>query len=153
MRFKCVRSVYAYILLARGHPLVTDTASAAGVKELYLIDLDGAEDVTELSDDMATHSAKKTLFLKMVTALNVHGMYDLDIPSRMERATLSRKMIINAVHHAHPVRRPIFSQRSLVCTSRLATQRAAWRLIPTASIFSPSTTAICRDLCSNGPAS
>jgi len=78
-------------------PLISDTASAAGVKELFLIDLDGAQDVTDLSGDLSSYAVKKTLFLNMVDVLNAHGIDSLDIPSKMEGVAFGQDVVINGV--------------------------------------------------------
>ncbi|MER2602712.1 MAG: esterase-like activity of phytase family protein, partial [Candidatus Competibacter phosphatis] len=41
-------------------PLLTDKASAAKVKKLYLIDLDGAQDMTSLSGNLSSYAVAKT---------------------------------------------------------------------------------------------
>lgn len=86
-------------------PLLTDTASAAEVKKLFLIDLDGAEDVTSLSGDLSAYAVSKTLFLDIVTTL-CGGSSDTDstttdcrkyIPSKIEGIAFGQDVVINGV--------------------------------------------------------
>jgi len=86
-------------------PLLTDTASAAEVKKLFLIDLDGAEDVTSLSGDLSDYAVSKTLFLDIVTTL-CGGSSDADsattdcrkyIPSKIEGIAFGQDVVINGV--------------------------------------------------------
>jgi hypothetical protein len=65
-------------------PLLTDTASAAQFKELFLIDLDGAQDVTGKSGDLSSYAVPKTLFLDIVAALTDAGIDARLIPSKIE---------------------------------------------------------------------
>jgi len=92
-------------------PLPTDTASAAEVKQLYLIDLDGATDVTSLpkidlsDDDQSKYAVPKTLFLDIVTAV-CGGSSDTDptttdcrkyIPSKIEGIAFGEDVVIDGV--------------------------------------------------------
>ncbi|HVU24375.1 MAG TPA: esterase-like activity of phytase family protein [Opitutus sp.] len=65
-------------------PQLTDTASAAVVKELFLIDLDGATDVTEMAGDLSDYAVTKTLFLDIVGKLTGAGINAFLIPSKIE---------------------------------------------------------------------
>ena len=65
-------------------PLLTDVASAAEVKKLYLIDLDGAQDVTDKTGDLSDYAVPKTLFLDIVAKLTGAGMDPHMIPSKIE---------------------------------------------------------------------
>jgi hypothetical protein len=76
-------------------PLLTDTASAAQVKELFLIDLDGAQDVTGLSGDLSGYAVGKTLFLDVVGKLNDAGIDSHLIPSKMEGVAFGQDVVIN----------------------------------------------------------
>ena len=78
-------------------PLLTDTASAAKVKKLYLIDLDGAEDVTALSGDLSSHAVSKTPFLDIVSTLNAAGIDSYFIPSKVEGVAFGQDVVINGV--------------------------------------------------------
>jgi hypothetical protein len=78
-------------------PLLTDTASAAKVKKLYLIDLDGAQDVTPLSGDLSSYAVSKTLFLDIVSKLNTAGIDSHLIPSKLEGVTFGQDVVIDGV--------------------------------------------------------
>ena len=86
-------------------PLLTDTASAAEVKKLFLIDLDGAQDVTSLSGDLSAYAVPKKLFLDIVTTL-CGGTSDTDstttncrkyIPSKIEGIAFGPDVVIDGV--------------------------------------------------------
>jgi hypothetical protein len=76
-------------------PLPTDTASAAEVKELFLIDLDGAQDVTALSGDLSSYAVPKKLFVDLVAKLNAAGIDSYLIPSKIEGLAFGQDVIIN----------------------------------------------------------
>ena len=76
-------------------PLPTDTASAAEVKELFLIDLDGARDVTALSGDLSSYAVPKTLFVDLVGKLNAAGIDSYLIPSKIEGLAFGQDVVIN----------------------------------------------------------
>ena len=76
-------------------PLSTDTASAAEVKELFLIDLDGAQDVTALSGDLSSYAVPKTLFVDLVGKLNAAGIDSYLIPSKIEGLAFGQDVVIN----------------------------------------------------------
>jgi len=76
-------------------PLLADTASAAGVKKLFLIDLNGAQDVTALSGDLSSYAVGKTPFLDIVAKLNAAGIDSLDIPSKIEGLAFGQDVVIN----------------------------------------------------------
>jgi hypothetical protein len=68
-------------------PLLTDTASAAGVKKLFLIDLAGAADVSAIAGpnaDLSPYAVGKTLFLDIVAKLTAAGINAHLIPSKIE---------------------------------------------------------------------
>lgn len=68
-------------------PLLTDTASAAAVKKLYLIDLAGATDIKNMNTagaDLSAYAVGKTEFLDIVAALNGAGIDSHLIPSKIE---------------------------------------------------------------------
>ena len=65
-------------------PLLTDTASAAKFKELFLIDLNGAQDIAGKSGDLSSYAVPKTLFLDVVKALTGAGIDARLIPSKIE---------------------------------------------------------------------
>jgi len=80
-------------------PLMTDTASPAEVKKLYLIDLNGAQDVTNMSGDLTAYAVTKTPtpFLDMVSKLNAAGISSYLIPSKLEGVAFGQDVVINGV--------------------------------------------------------
>jgi hypothetical protein len=74
-------------------PLLTDIASAAKVKELFLIDLDGAQDITGKSGDLTSYAVAKTLFLDIVAALKGAGIDPLFIPSKIEGIAFGQDIV------------------------------------------------------------
>jgi hypothetical protein len=78
-------------------PLLTDTASAAEVKELFVIDLDGAQDVTAMSGDLSAYAVPKTLFLDIVAKLNAAGIKSYLIPSKLEGVAFGQDVVMNGV--------------------------------------------------------
>jgi hypothetical protein len=81
-------------------PLLTDTASAALVKKLYLIDLTGAVDVTAIEGpnaDLSAFAVSKTPFLDIVAKLNAAGIDSHLIPSKIEGITFGQDVVIDGV--------------------------------------------------------
>src|SRR5262249_464820 len=80
-------------------PLLTDTAPAATVKKLYLIDLTGATDV---SDVFALPSAQvtpvsKVLFLDIVSKLTAARIDAHLIPAKLEGVAFGQDVVIGSV--------------------------------------------------------
>ena len=112
-------------------PLLTDTASAAKIKKLYLIDLNGATEVTHV---FALPSPRvvpvgKTPFLDIVSKLTAAGIDAHLIPSKLEGIAFGQDVIIgNAIKHtlyvandndflatvADPLKLPADTTRSLI---------------------------------------
>lgn len=80
-------------------PLLTDTASAAEVKKLFLIDLAGAADVTNTSGDLSAYAVPKTLFLDMVSLMSAAGIDPLYIPSKIEGVAFGPDVQIGGLDH------------------------------------------------------
>jgi len=111
-------------------PLLTDTASAALVKQLFLIDLAGATDVTTVaSADLKNYYVPKTLFLDIVAELQSKGFNPYFIPSKIEGIAFGRGVLLDgAKQHtlyvandndflamiADPLKLPSDSSRSMV---------------------------------------
>jgi hypothetical protein len=77
-------------------PLLTDTASAALVKQLFLIDLAGATDVTTVaSADLKNYYVPKTLFLDIVAELQSKGFNPYFIPSKIEGIAFGQDVLLN----------------------------------------------------------
>lgn len=71
-------------------PLQSDTASAATVKQLFRVDLTGAQDVTGLSGDLSGKAVSKTLFADVVQMLTAAGVDPKLIPSKLEGVTFGQ---------------------------------------------------------------
>lgn len=81
-------------------PLLTDVASAATIKKLYLIDLAGATDVTAIAGpnaDLSTYAVSKTLFLDVVAKLTGAGINSYLIPSKIEGVAFGQDVTIAGV--------------------------------------------------------
>jgi hypothetical protein len=80
-------------------PLLTDTASAATVKKIYLIDINGAQDVADLSGDLSAYAVSKntTPFLDVVNKLAAAGINSYLIPSKIEGLAFGQDVVINGV--------------------------------------------------------
>lgn len=78
-------------------PLPTDTASAAEVKKLFLIDLDGAVDVTDQSGDLSAFAVPKTEFMDLVAKLNAAGFDSRLIPSKIEGLAFGQDVVVDGV--------------------------------------------------------
>ena len=78
-------------------PLLTDTASAARVKKLYLIDLSGATDVSGMSGDLSEFQVTKNPvpFLDIVQKLNTAGIDSYLIPSKIEGIAFGQDVVID----------------------------------------------------------
>src|SRR5262249_1777543 len=80
-------------------PLLTDTASAAKVKKLYLIDLAGAKEIpANVSGDLSGYAVTKstTPFLDVVAKLAPH-VNPLFIPSKIEGIAFGQDVMIDGV--------------------------------------------------------
>src|SRR5213075_2202819 len=83
-------------------PLLTDTASAAKVKKLYLIDLNGATDVTQVFSLPSPEVVlvAKTPFLDIVSKLTAAGIDAKLIPAKLEGVDFGQDVIIgNEIRH------------------------------------------------------
>src|SRR5262249_38230228 len=81
-------------------PLLTDTATAAVVKKLYLIDLNGAVDVTGKSgDDIKPFAVTKTTpaWLDVVAQVTGAGINAKLIPSKLEGIAFGQDIMIGGV--------------------------------------------------------
>jgi hypothetical protein len=76
-------------------PLLTDTASPAEVKKLFLIDLAGAQDVTDIAGDLSAYAVAKTEFLNIVAKINAAGINSYLIPSKIEGIAFGQDVVIN----------------------------------------------------------
>jgi hypothetical protein len=79
-------------------PLLTDTASAATIKKLYLIDLNGAQDISNVAGgDLSAYAVAKTEFLDIVGKLTAAGMDPYYIPSKIEGIAFGQDVTIDGV--------------------------------------------------------
>jgi hypothetical protein len=81
-------------------PALTDAASPAAVKQLFLIDLAGARDITDISGpnaDLTPYAVQKTLFLDVVKRLNAAGIDGRLIPSKIEGIAFGQDVVMNGV--------------------------------------------------------
>lgn len=71
--------------------------STASFKQLFVIDLAGAQDVSNLigAAALAGKAAPKTLFLDMVGTLAAHGIAKTDIPAKIEGVTFGPDVDVN----------------------------------------------------------
>jgi len=79
-------------------PLLTDVASAADVKELFLIDLAGAVDVSNITGpkaDLSAYAVPKTLFLDIVAKLTAAGINGFLIPSKIEGVCFGQDVVVD----------------------------------------------------------
>jgi hypothetical protein len=81
-------------------PSLTDAASKAVVKKLFLIDIAGATDVTAIATpgaDLSVYAVSKTLFLDIVAKLNAAGISSYLIPSKIEGVAFGPDVEIGGV--------------------------------------------------------
>lgn len=81
-------------------PSLTDVASAAVTKKIFLIDLAGAADVSAIAGpnaDLSAYAVSKTLFLDLVAKLNAAGIDSRLVPSKIEGIAFGPDVEINSV--------------------------------------------------------
>lgn len=81
-------------------PLLTDVASPAGVKKLFMIDLAGASDVTAIvgpNADLSPYAVGKTLFFDVVAKLTAAGISSYLIPSKIEGVAFGDDVTVDGV--------------------------------------------------------
>ena len=73
--------------------------STAVIKQLYMVDLTGAQDVTGLSGQAAllAKAVNKTLFLDIKSALNAAGIVDTKIPAKLEGLAFGQDVVVGGV--------------------------------------------------------
>jgi hypothetical protein len=74
-----------------------DTPSAAKIKKLYLVDLNGAQEVTSMSGDLSGYAVSKAPFLDLVSKLNAADIDSYFIPSKIEGVAFGQDVVINGV--------------------------------------------------------
>jgi hypothetical protein len=71
--------------------------STAAVKQLFRIDLTGAQDVSGISGDLSAKAVGKTLVLDVVAALNAKGIASSQIPAKLEGLAFGDDVVIDGV--------------------------------------------------------
>jgi Esterase-like activity of phytase/PEP-CTERM motif len=72
--------------------------SAAAIKQLFEIDLNGAMDITNLAGNAAKNAAVgKTLVLDIRAVLNANGFSDTQIPAKIEGLAFGQDVLLNGV--------------------------------------------------------
>jgi hypothetical protein len=72
--------------------------SDAAVKKVFKIDLNGAQDITNLSGDLSSKAVSKTLTLDIKAALVAAGIAAKDIPAKIEGMTFGADVLFNNVN-------------------------------------------------------
>ena len=95
------------LVAVNGHQLLVDErdghglgdGSAAAFKRLFVIDLQGAQDVSALSGEaaLAPKAVAKTLFLDVATALGASGLQPQDVPAKLEGLAFGPDVTLNGV--------------------------------------------------------
>jgi hypothetical protein len=83
-------------------PLPNDTATAARIKKLYLIELNGATDVAEVFSlpSVGVAPVGKRLFLDVVSQLSAAGIDKRLIPSKLEGVAFGQDVVMdNVIKH------------------------------------------------------
>jgi Esterase-like activity of phytase len=92
------------ILAVNDHQFLVDERDGKGlgdgsnakVKQIFLIDLQGATDVSGITGEanLAPHAVPKTLFLDVVAALGAHGITTNKIPAKIEGLAFGQDVVI-----------------------------------------------------------
>lgn len=69
----------------------------ASVKQIFKIDLDGAQDVAALSGDLAAKAVAKSLVLDVVAVLGANGIAPAQIPAKIEGLAFGADVVDNGV--------------------------------------------------------
>ncbi|MGZ3237276.1 MAG: FxDxF family PEP-CTERM protein [Burkholderiaceae bacterium] len=71
--------------------------TTAVAKQLFKIDITGAQDVTALSGDLSTKAISKTLFLDIVAKLGANGITATQVPAKLEGLAFGQDVVVNGV--------------------------------------------------------
>ncbi|MDB5814982.1 MAG: sorting protein [Rhodocyclales bacterium] len=71
--------------------------STAVAKQLFKIDLTGAQDVTSLSGDLSLKAVPKVLFADLVALMNAKGIASSQIPSKIEGLAFGDDLIVDGL--------------------------------------------------------
>jgi hypothetical protein len=93
------------IVALNDHQFLVDERDGAGlgdgtsaiVKQIYLIDLNGAQDVTAMSGDLSSKAVSKTLFVDLVQMLKTNGVAASDIPAKIEGIAFGEDITVDGV--------------------------------------------------------
>lgn len=88
-------NAHEFLVLERDGKGLGD-GSVAVVKQVYKVDLQGAEDVSQLSgaDALLAKAPAKTLFLDIRAALNAAGFTDAQIPAKLESLAFGEDVVV-----------------------------------------------------------
>ena len=89
---------HQFLVLERDGKGLGDTSTAV-IKQLYMVDLSGAQDVTGLTGQAAllAKAVSKTLFLDIKSALNAAGIVDTKIPPKLEGLAFGQDVVVGGV--------------------------------------------------------
>jgi hypothetical protein len=95
------------IIALNDHQFLIDTRDGKGlgdgspavVKQLWAVDITGAQEVSSLSGEttLLTKAVPKTLFLDIVTVLNANGIPNTQIPAKIEGLAFGRDVVLNGL--------------------------------------------------------
>lgn len=71
--------------------------SKAAVKQIFKIDLSGAQDVTALSGDLSAKAVAKSLVLDVVAVLGANGITPAQVPAKIEGLAFGADVVDNGV--------------------------------------------------------
>ena len=69
--------------------------STAKFKQIFKIDLAGAQDVSNMSGDLSSKALSKTLFIDLVAQLNANGISSANIPAKIEGLAFGEDVVVN----------------------------------------------------------
>ena len=89
---------HQFLVLERDGKGLGDNSTAV-IKQLYMVDLTGAQDVTGLTGQAAllAKAVSKTLFLDIKSALNAAGIVDTKIPAKLEGLAFGQDVVVGGV--------------------------------------------------------
>jgi hypothetical protein len=85
------------IVALNDHQFVVDDGTTAVVKQLFKIDITGAQDVSALSGDLSSKAVPKVLFADLVALLNAKGITSSQIPAKIEGLAFGADVVIGGV--------------------------------------------------------
>lgn len=93
------------IVALNNHQFLVDERDGKGLgdgttakfKQLFKIDLDGAQDVSNISGDLSSKAVSKTLFIDVVSKLNAAGISSDKIPSKIEGLAFGQDVLVGGV--------------------------------------------------------